>query len=64
VEEQKKKSERLQKLRDEYRKKIDEFQKTQGLNLYFKNVDEASYDEETLKKILSEFGEITSFSIM
>jgi len=24
--------------------------KTQGLNLYFKNIDESSYDEETLKK--------------
>jgi len=32
------------------KKKIDEYQKTQGLNLYFKNIDESSYDEETLKK--------------
>jgi len=38
--------------------------KTQGLNLYFKNIDESSYDEETLKKTLSEFGEITSFCVM
>jgi polyadenylate-binding protein len=59
-----KKTERLQKLKEEYKKKLDEYQKTQGLNLYFKNIDESSYDEETLKKILTEFGEITSFSIM
>jgi len=31
-------------------KRLMSFKKTQGLNLYFKNVDEASYDEETLKK--------------
>jgi len=46
------------------KKKIDEFQKLQGVNLYFKNIDENAYNEETLKKCFEEIGEIESFTIM
>jgi polyadenylate-binding protein len=59
-----KKSERIQKLREEFKKKMDEFQKFQGLNLYFKNIDDNAYTEETLRKAFEEFGEVSSFTVM
>jgi len=61
---EKKKTERIQKLKDDYRKKMEEYQKFQGLNLYFKNIDESAYSEEMLKKAFLDFGEITSFVLM
>jgi len=43
---------------------MEEYQKFQGLNLYFKNIDESAYSEEMLKKAFLDFGEITSFVLM
>jgi len=44
------------------KKKMEEYQKFQGLNLYFKNIDETI--DEKLKEVFEKFGEVTSFTIM
>lgn len=58
-----KKAEREAELRAQYqRERNDRFEKLKGANLYLKNLDE-SVNEEKLREIFSEFGNITSCKV-
>ncbi|XP_024530483.1 polyadenylate-binding protein 4-like isoform X1 [Selaginella moellendorffii] len=59
-----KKAEREQILRRQFEeKRMEQFQKYQGANLYVKNLDD-SIDDETLKQEFSRYGNITSAKVM
>ncbi|GAA0140711.1 RNA metabolism protein [Lithospermum erythrorhizon] len=59
-----KKSEREQELKTKFEQSAKEAaEKSQGANLYIKNLDD-SINDEKLKELFSEFGTITSFKIM
>jgi len=58
------KEERQQQLKNEHeRRKIENIQKYQGLNLYVKHLDD-SIDDIKLKQLFSKFGKITSAVVM
>ncbi|KAL1192246.1 Polyadenylate-binding protein 3 [Cardamine amara subsp. amara] len=59
-----KKSEREEELRRKFeQERINRFEKSQGANLYLKNLDD-SVDDEKLKEMFSEFGNVTSSKVM
>ncbi|CAN7034714.1 hypothetical protein IGI04_032143 [Brassica rapa subsp. trilocularis] len=59
-----KKSEREQELRRKFEEeRMNRFEKSQGANLYLKNLDD-SVDDEKLKEMFSEFGNVTSSKVM
>jgi polyadenylate-binding protein len=59
-----KKSEREQELKGRFEQSVKEaVDKSQGLNLYIKNLDD-SVGDETLKELFSSFGTITSCKVM
>ncbi|KAI4336998.1 hypothetical protein L6164_015461 [Bauhinia variegata] len=59
-----KKSERELELKEKFEQSVKEVvDKSQGVNLYLKNLDD-SIDDEKLKELFSEFGTITSCKVM
>ncbi|CAN6938209.1 unnamed protein product [Brassica oleracea] len=59
-----KKSEREEELRRKFElERISRFEKLQGSNLYLKNLDE-SVNDEKLKEMFSEYGNVTSCKVM
>ncbi|CAA0233792.1 unnamed protein product [Arabidopsis thaliana] len=59
-----KKSEREDELRRKFeQERINRFEKSQGANLYLKNLDD-SVDDEKLKEMFSEYGNVTSSKVM
>ncbi|KAG7592665.1 RNA recognition motif domain [Arabidopsis thaliana x Arabidopsis arenosa] len=59
-----KKSEREEELRRKFeQERINRFEKSQGANLYLKNLDD-SVDDEKLKEMFSEYGNVTSSKVM
>ncbi|KAL0731599.1 hypothetical protein Bca4012_027693 [Brassica carinata] len=59
-----KKSERVEELRRKYeQEKLSRFEKLLGSNLYVKNLDD-SVDDEKLKEMFSEYGNVTSSKVM
>ncbi|KAJ4909495.1 Polyadenylate-binding protein 5 [Raphanus sativus] len=59
-----KKSERQEELKRKYeQEKISRLEKLQGTNLYVKNLDD-SVDDEKLKEMFSEYGNVTSSKVM
>lgn len=58
-----KKSEREEELRRKFeQERINRFEKSQGANLYLKNLDD-SVDDEKLKEMFTEFGSVTSSKV-
>jgi len=58
LEKQKKKEDRVKKLKEEHeKKKIETIQKYQGLNVYVKNIDD-TIDSNKLKEYFSVYGEV------
>ncbi|KAJ0231995.1 Polyadenylate-binding protein 5 [Hirschfeldia incana] len=59
-----KKSERVEELRRKFEQEnISRYEKLQGTNLYVKNLDD-SVDDEKLKEMFSEYGNVTSSKVM
>ncbi|CAH8337396.1 unnamed protein product [Eruca vesicaria subsp. sativa] len=59
-----KKSERVEELRRKFeQERISKYEKLQGRNLYVKNLDD-SVDDEKLKEVFSEYGNVTSTKVM
>lgn len=59
-----KKSERMEELRRKFeQERINRFEKSQGANLYLKNLDD-SVDDVKLKEMFSEFGNVTSSKVI